>query len=134
MIVERGESLENVLLVFRNFSPEADRENFVRKKILTFACFFFFFLSEPPDLNNWFSEYVYESTVLSTSDEFEDSLFVERGPEIDELVAEDSNVENEDKLVTIKGFQKRDQQGVVKKGHSNGFVKHNTYEVVKQKY
>lgn len=95
---------------------------------------YFLFLSEPPDLNNWFSEYVYESTVLSTSDEFEDSLFVERGPEIDELVAEDSNVENEDKLVTIKGVQSRDQQGVVKKGHSNGFVKHNTYEVVKQKY
>lgn len=94
---------------------------------------YFLFLSEPPDLNNWFSDYVYESPVLSTSDEFEDSLFVERGPEKDELVAEDSNVENEDKLVTIKGVQSRDQQGVVKKGHSNGLVKHNSYEFVKQK-
>ncbi|XP_031262585.1 uncharacterized protein LOC116120758 [Pistacia vera] len=75
--------------------------------------------TEPPDLKNWFSNYVYESPVLSTSDEVEDSLDLERGPEIDELVAADSDVENE--------------EGVVKKAHSNGLVKHNpSYEVVEQ--
>lgn len=32
-----------------------------------FPCFF---VSEPPDVKNWFSSYVYESPALDTSDEF----------------------------------------------------------------
>lgn len=96
-------------------------------------CLYFFVLLEPPDLKNCFSNYVYESPVLSTSDEVEDSLCLDRGPEIDELVAEDSDVENEEKLVTIRKVKNRGGERLVKKAHSNGLVKHNpSYEVVEQ--
>ena len=62
------------------------------KRVLMFV----FLLSEPPDIRNWFRDYVYESPVLDTSDDFRDILSMERESNEDKFAVEDNNREEQD--------------------------------------
>ncbi|GMY29940.1 putative enoyl-coa hydratase 2, mitochondrial [Fagus crenata] len=80
-------------------------------------------LSEPPDIRNWFSSYVYESPVLGTND-FGDSVCKES--EKDDLVVEDTDSEKEDTLEEYRKSRNRGEVIIGEKLHSNGFVKCNS--------
>lgn len=47
--------------------------------------------SEPPDIRNWFSSYVYESPELDSNDNFGDSISRGREFEEDEQIADEEN-------------------------------------------
>ncbi|KAK3224978.1 hypothetical protein Dsin_004840 [Dipteronia sinensis] len=72
--------------------------------------------TEPPDVKNWFSSYVYESPVLDTSNEFGDSLHLEREPK------EDSEGEKEEKVDIIKLVRSRDEEVDVENVHPKGIL------------
>nr|XP_011465246.1 PREDICTED: uncharacterized protein LOC101291924 isoform X1 [Fragaria vesca subsp. vesca] len=55
-------------------------------------------LSEPTDIKNWFSSYVYESPSLGTTDGFGDSLAKQSKCEKDRFLVENSKRENEEEL------------------------------------
>ncbi|KAK0587007.1 hypothetical protein LWI29_016041 [Acer saccharum] len=78
--------------------------------------------TEPPDVKNWFSSYAYESLVLDTSNEFGDSLHLEREPKEDELVAEDSEGEKEEKMDIIQLVRSRYEEVDVENVHSKGIL------------
>ncbi|KAH9721068.1 ATP-dependent caseinolytic protease/crotonase family protein [Citrus sinensis] len=87
--------------------------------------------TEPPDVKNWFSSYAYESPVLGTSDQFEDSLHLEMEPE--KFVVEDSDLETEEKLTIIRKVRSGDEKVDEEKEHYN-FTRHNSsIEVREQK-
>ncbi|KAK9198326.1 hypothetical protein WN944_013510 [Citrus x changshan-huyou] len=87
--------------------------------------------TEPPDVKNWFSSYAYESPVLDTSDQFEDSLHLEMEPE--KFVVEDSDAETEEKLTIIRKVRSGDEKVDEEKEHYN-FTRHNSsIEVREQK-
>lgn len=91
----------------------------------------FIFVLEPPDVKNWFSSYAYESPVLDTSDQFEDSLHLEIEPE--NFVVEDSDGETEEKLIVIRKVRGGDENIDEEKVHYS-FTKHNSFiEVHEQK-
>ncbi|KAM5573052.1 hypothetical protein ABKV19_012873 [Rosa sericea] len=62
-------------------------------------------LSEPTDIRNWFSSYVYESPSLDTADGFGDFGFRDRIDEKDEVLVEPSNREEGEGL---EGFSKKE--------------------------
>lgn len=80
-------------------------------------------LSEPPDIRNWFPSYEYESPVLDSNYNFGDS--VSKGIQFakSELVMEESGGEKEESPGGLKKVRKRDEEFVVEKLCSNGFVK-----------
>ncbi|XP_030946193.1 uncharacterized protein LOC115970733 isoform X1 [Quercus lobata] len=82
-------------------------------------------LSEPPDIRNWFSSYVYESPVLGTND-FGDSLSKEIECENDEFDIEETDLEKEETLGEYSKSKNRGEVNIGEKLHSNGFVKSNS--------
>lgn len=91
----------------------------------------FILVLEPPDVKNWFSSYAYESPVLDTSDQFEDSLHLEMEPE--KFVVEDSDAETEEKLTIIRKFRSGDEK-VDEEKERYSFARHNSsIEVREQK-
>ena len=84
---------------FFNFWRELVRKIFVFLfSFLVSYLMFVFLLSEPPDIGNWFPDYVYESPVLGTSDEFRDILSTERESDEDNFAVEDNNREEQDEI------------------------------------
>ncbi|KAE8678627.1 DNA-binding protein RAV1, putative isoform 1 [Hibiscus syriacus] len=73
--------------------------------------------SEPLDIGNWFPDYVYESPVLDTNDELQDSLSKET------LSSQDNFKSTETKC--------RDEVVINKKIRSNGFGKCNSYSPIR---
>ncbi|KAK6251065.1 hypothetical protein SCA6_005070 [Theobroma cacao] len=82
--------------------------------------------SGPPDLGFWFADYVYESPVLDTSDEFRDTLSEEREPNEDEFAVEERKREKQEKVNTTTKTRHRNEVGVVKKMCANEFRKCNS--------
>ncbi|KAG8486635.1 hypothetical protein CXB51_020049 [Gossypium anomalum] len=82
--------------------------------------------SEPLDIGNWFPDYVYESPVLDTNDEFEDSLSKNTEPSRDKFVVEDSKRQKRDNFKTTTKTGCRDEVVVGKKMFSNGFEECNS--------
>ncbi|KAL4602360.1 hypothetical protein ACB092_10G047700 [Castanea dentata] len=82
-------------------------------------------LSEPPDIRNWFSSYVYDSPVLGTND-FGDSLSKEIECENDEFDIEETDLEKEETLEEYGKSKNRGKVIIGEKLHSNGFVKSNS--------
>ncbi|KAL5745883.1 hypothetical protein ACOSP7_027029 [Xanthoceras sorbifolium] len=71
--------------------------------------------TEPPDVKNWLSNYVYESPVLDTSDEFGDFLNLERDPK---------EGKKEEKLEIIKQVRSVNEEIGVENVHSSGNLEH----------
>lgn len=86
----------------------------------------FVFLSEPLDIGNWFPDYVYESPVLDTDDEFEDSLSKNTEPSWDKFVVEDGKRQKQDNFKTTTKTGCRHEVVVGKKMFSNGFEECNS--------
>lgn len=83
----------------------------------------FVVLSEPPDIRNWFSGYVYESPVLGESDEF---AIKETECEEDDFVNQNGNKEKEMNLKKIGLTQSLDELVADEKVQLNGFLKFNS--------
>ena len=83
-----------------------------------------FLLSEPPDIGNWFPDYVYKSPVLDTSDEFRDTLSIDREPNEEKFAIGDSKRKNQVNLTTTKTRCRNEV--VVGKEVSNEFGKCNS--------
>ncbi|KAL5815118.1 hypothetical protein ACOSQ3_025912 [Xanthoceras sorbifolium] len=75
--------------------------------------------SEPPDVKNWSSSYVYESPVLDTSDVFGDFLHLERDPK---------EGKKEEKL-EIKQVRSVHEEFEIENVHSIGILEHNIYHL-----
>ncbi|CAK7334371.1 unnamed protein product [Dovyalis caffra] len=73
------------------------------------------FLSEPPDIRNWFPSYVYESPVLSKDNGF---LLGKTECEEDEFANQDSKLKKEMQLWKLRQKTSSDERE-----HSNGIVK-----------
>ncbi|XWS38632.1 hypothetical protein CRYUN_Cryun19dG0147400 [Craigia yunnanensis] len=81
--------------------------------------------SAPPDIGNWFPDYVYKSPILETSDEFRDTLSIDREPNGDKFAVGDSKRENQVNLTTTTKTRCRNEV-VVGKVSSNEFGKCNS--------
>ncbi|XP_022158458.1 uncharacterized protein LOC111024941 isoform X2 [Momordica charantia] len=66
--------------------------------------------SEPPDIRNWFSSYVYESPELDSNDMFGDSISKEREIGKDELTADDENGVIEENFGEFRDVTKIDEE------------------------
>ncbi|KAG2676325.1 hypothetical protein I3760_12G047800 [Carya illinoinensis] len=80
-------------------------------------------LSEPPDIRNWFSSYVYESPVLNTSEDLGDFISIESGSKNVGSAIEDSNSEKKEILREYKISRNRGDATVGEMLHSDGDVK-----------
>ncbi|KAG6684121.1 hypothetical protein I3842_12G046900 [Carya illinoinensis] len=80
-------------------------------------------LSEPPDIRNWFSSYVYESPVLNTSEDLGDFISIESGSKNVGSVIEESNSEKKEILREYKNSRNRGDATVGEMLHSDGDVK-----------
>ncbi|XVF52551.1 hypothetical protein PTKIN_Ptkin05aG0027600 [Pterospermum kingtungense] len=58
--------------------------------------------SEPPDIGNWFPDYVYESPVLDTSDGFRDTLSIDTESNEDKFALGDSKRDQKNLRTTTK--------------------------------
>ncbi|XVF13448.1 hypothetical protein REPUB_Repub08aG0208800 [Reevesia pubescens] len=81
--------------------------------------------SEPPDIGNWFPDYVYESPVLDTSDEFRGTLSMDRESNEDKSAVEDIKRKKQENFKTTK-TRCRNEVVVGKKICSNEFGKCNS--------
>lgn len=90
---------------------------------LIFFFFLFLVLSEPPDIRNWFSSYVYESPVLNTSEDLGDFISIESGSKNVGSVIEESNSEKKEILREYKNSRNRGDATVGEMLHSDGDVK-----------
>ncbi|XP_059642566.1 uncharacterized protein LOC132284472 [Cornus florida] len=85
--------------------------------------------SEPPNLKNWFSSYVYESPVLDTSDDFGLSYLEESECDTEGFNAGKSSKRKEENLKESTRAGKRDELLAAEKMDFNGFVKcNNSFE------
>ncbi|XP_048326201.2 uncharacterized protein LOC107412926 isoform X1 [Ziziphus jujuba] len=73
-------------------------------------------LSEPTDIRNWFSSYVYESPALDTNDGLMDSVYLQSKSKKDELVVEESNKDKSEKFWEFKGSGISDEKVVGESG------------------
>ncbi|GMI95648.1 hypothetical protein like AT4G16807 [Hibiscus trionum] len=80
--------------------------------------------SEPVDIQKWFPDYVYESPVLDTNDELQDSLSKETQSSHDEFAVKGGEQGN---FKTTTETKFRDEVVIGKKMCSNGFGKCNSY-------
>ncbi|KAG6633443.1 hypothetical protein I3843_12G047900 [Carya illinoinensis] len=80
-------------------------------------------LSEPPDIRNWFSSYVYESPVLNTSEDLGDFISIESGSKNVGSAIEESNSEKKEILREYKNSRNRGDATVGEMLHSDGDVK-----------
>ncbi|XVF52548.1 hypothetical protein PTKIN_Ptkin05aG0027300 [Pterospermum kingtungense] len=80
--------------------------------------------SEPPDIGNWFPDYVYESPVLDTRDGFRDTLSMETESNEDKFAVGDGNRGQENLRTTTKTRCRNEV--VVDKEISNEFGKCNS--------
>ncbi|KAI7994935.1 hypothetical protein LOK49_LG11G02295 [Camellia lanceoleosa] len=83
------------------------------------------FPSEPPDIRNWFSSYVYESPEFNTGDDFEGyplrrSEFVEEG-----FYCEEKSKEMEENLGVFRKIRNKDELVLGEKIAPIGFVRSN---------
>lgn len=89
-------------------------------------------LSEPTDIRNWFSSYVYESPSLDTANGFGDSVCKDGKAEKDEVLVEDSNREKEEDLEDFSTSRSDSEEVGVEKVQSEEFAKYNTSRHNKQ--
>ena len=82
-------------------------------------------LSEPPDIRNWFSSYVYQSPELNTSDDFE--AHVLRGTDCveKEFDGEEKTKQKEENLGEFGANRTNDEMVIGEGEASNCFAKSN---------
>ncbi|KAL4340074.1 hypothetical protein GQ457_08G026070 [Hibiscus cannabinus] len=84
--------------------------------------------SEPLDIGNWFPDYVYESPVLDTNNELQDSFSKETQSSRDKFAVKG---EEQDNFKTTTETKCRDEVVIGKKICSNGFGKCNSYSPIR---
>lgn len=82
-----------------------------------------FILSEPPDIRNRFSSYVYESFVLDTNDEVKDTLSQESECDKEGLLMGERQIEQEENMATFREIRNCSQMDAGEEICLNGFVK-----------